>query len=213
MCDSAGAWQLEKGGKRHEEERRGQPVRACRRFRPSQPTSRAFSDLTESGLNTALPSHHNRSGNGFRGSGREALPIIKAQSKQEGEITMAEKTYHLDAFPKGYYMSWFVTTQAAFEVKVKLFDETKKVYFDGSRQSTEIKPPLAQGADFIKGDKLTLVITEPQSERIDSSINTYAITTNDGTIVGYGYNICVEDQTDKDYNDVCISLVAWKHKG
>jgi len=109
-------------------------------------------------------------------------------------------------------MSWFVTTQAAFLVKAKLFDDSK-VYFEGSRQSRQIEPPLAQGADTIVGNNLNLMIDEPQSTKIDSSINTYNITTDDGTIVGYGYNICIEDQTDKDYNDVSISLVAWKTKG
>ncbi|MEA3427854.1 MAG: hypothetical protein U9Q84_01260 [Thermodesulfobacteriota bacterium] len=125
---------------------------------------------------------------------------------------MATKTYHIDSFPTGYYMSWFVTTQAAFLVTAKLFDDSK-VYFDKPKESRDISPPLAQGTDTILGKNLKLIIDEPQSSRIDSSINTYNITTNDGTIVGYGYNICIEDQTDKDYNDVSISLVAWKSKG
>lgn len=125
---------------------------------------------------------------------------------------MATQTFNIDSFPKGHYMSWFATTQAEFLVKAKLFDDSK-VYFEKSKQSRDIDPPLAQGADTIGGDNLKLTIEEPQSKVLDSSITAYNITTNDGSVVGYGYSICIEDQTDKDYNDVGISLVAWKSKG
>lgn len=125
---------------------------------------------------------------------------------------MASKTFNIDSFPIGYYMSWFVTTQAAFKIDVKLFDSSK-TYFDASKQSTDIEPPLAQGAGFISGNNLQMSVVDTQSSKLDGSINTYNITTNTGTIVGYGYSICIEDQNDQDYNDVAISLVAWKNKG
>lgn len=125
---------------------------------------------------------------------------------------MASKTFHIEAFPKGYYMSWFVTTQAAFLVQAKLFDSSK-VYFEAQKQSVDISPPLALGADTIQGDSLQLIITEPQSQSMDSSISSYTITTSEGIIVGQGMSICIEDSTDDDYNDVSISLVAWKSKG
>ena len=78
---------------------------------------------------------------------------------------------------------------------------------------SNIAPPLAQGADFIQGSGLKLLINIPQSTNIDSSINTYLITTDTGAVVGFGYNICIEDSYDKDFNDVCINLVAWKNRG
>jgi hypothetical protein len=125
---------------------------------------------------------------------------------------MASKTFNIDSFPHGYFMSWCVTTQAAFLVKATLFDDSN-VYFNASKQSTSIQPPLAIGAATIVGNKVQLTIDEPQSSKLDASINTYNITTDNGSIVGYGYNICIEDLNDKDYNDVCIALVAWKYKG
>jgi len=125
---------------------------------------------------------------------------------------MASKTFNIDSFPTGHYMSWFVTTQAAFMVKAKLSDD-RTVYFEASKKSKNITPPLAQGAGDIKGKNLKLTIDEPDSSNLDSSINAYNITASDGSVVGYGYNICIEDQADKDYNDVCISLVAWKSRG
>lgn len=125
---------------------------------------------------------------------------------------MASKTFNIDSFPKGYFMSWCVTTQAAYKVNVKLYDD-KSTYFSGSRQSRNAMPPLSVSAADIAGNNLKINIDIPESNKIESSINTYSITTNNGTIVGYGYNISVEDSADNDYNDVCISLVAWKNKG
>jgi len=124
---------------------------------------------------------------------------------------MAQKTFHIDSFPQGYFMSWFVTTQAAFLVKAKLYDDSK-VYFEAEKQSMNIEPPLSSGYGTIVGNQLRLDIDEPQSAKLDSSINTYNITTDTGAIVGYGYNICIEDYNDHDYNDVSISLVAWKYR-
>jgi len=125
---------------------------------------------------------------------------------------MTKKTFNIDSFPTGYYMSWIVSTQAAFLVKAQLFD-SQTVYFNNSKQSRDIAPPLAQGASIVQGQNIKLTIEEPQSNNLDSSINAYSITTHTGAIVGYGYNICIEDENDNDYNDVCISLVAWKSKG
>lgn len=125
---------------------------------------------------------------------------------------MASKIFNIDSFPAGYYMSWFVTTQAAFLVKARLYDGST-VYFDSQKQSVDINPPLAQGAGFVQGGQVKLLIDEPQSTQLSSSINTYNITTNDGSVIGYGYNIAIEDLNDGDYNDVAISLVAWKNKG
>jgi hypothetical protein len=125
---------------------------------------------------------------------------------------MATKTINLSSFPEGYYMSWFVTTQAAFQVSAKLYDDST-TYFDASRQSRDINPPLSQGAKTIKGSNLKLFLEEKSSDNLKTSINNYSITTDDGTIVGYGCDIAVEDQTDNDYNDVCATIVAWKSRG
>lgn len=126
---------------------------------------------------------------------------------------MASQTFNIDSFPKGYFMSWFVTTQAAFNISVTLKDSSG-TYFTGSRASTNIAPPLAQGYSNINGSNLQLVVNIPQSPKIDSSINTYSITTTNGSIVGYGYNISIEDNGGNiDFNDSSISLVAWKYRG
>ena len=123
-----------------------------------------------------------------------------------------QKVFNIDAFPIGYYMSWFVTTQAMYLVNVKLFDSSQ-VYFSASKQSINIEPPLAQNAAVITGNNLQLVIEIDNANSIDNSLNTFTITNASGDIVGYGYNIFVEDAFDSDYNDICVVLIAWKSKG
>lgn len=125
---------------------------------------------------------------------------------------MAQKTFNIDSFPQGYFMSWFVTTQAAFAITASLSDSSG-TYFSGTKTSININPPLAQGAANVGGTNLALNINIPQSAEILNSINSYNITNPSGSIVGYGYNICIEDGTDNDFNDVNIALVAWKSKG
>lgn len=61
-------------------------------------------------------------------------------------------------FPKGFFMSYYVTTQAANEIEVLLKD-SKKTYINGSRQMTDIEPPLAQGYADLEGDNLILTIS------------------------------------------------------
>lgn len=124
----------------------------------------------------------------------------------------APAQFNLSQFPTGYFMSWVVTTQAAFAVTVSLTDSSG-TYFSASKQSTDINPPLASGSSTINGTGLTLTVSIPQSPGIQSSINAYSITRNDGAVVGYGYNISIEDGTDNDYNDVNISLVCWRSRG
>ena len=125
---------------------------------------------------------------------------------------MAQKVFNIDSFPTGYYMSWFVTSQAEFLVTVTLSD-SNGTYFSQSKQSTDINPPLAQGASSINGNNLQLTVSIPQSTAMSNSVNSYNITRQDGTAVGYGFNISIEDGTDNDFNDVFISLVAWATKG
>ncbi len=125
---------------------------------------------------------------------------------------MAQKIFNIDSFPQGYFMSWFVTTQAAFAVTATLSDNSGE-YFSESKQDIDISPPLAQGASRVNGTELKLTIDIPDSPNILNSINSYNITRPDGSTVGYGFNITIEDGTDNDFNDVFVSLVAWFARG
>ena len=121
--------------------------------------------------------------------------------------------YRLEKIEQWNYLSWYMTTQTDQRVTVLLRDETK-VYAEGEQHSNNIAPPLAQGAASIAGNDLYLEVAINDNSELDAFINEYNITRPDGTIVGVGYDIMIEDHgPNGDYNDVAINLVAWKTKG
>lgn len=123
-----------------------------------------------------------------------------------------KKEYNVP-IPKGYYMSWFITTQAAFKVTVELKDDSGKLYFSEHKECTNIDPPLAIGYGTIAGNNLKISVDIPRSKQILGTPHSNDIMTDDGNIVGKEFNLCIEDSDDKDYNDVAISITAWKSKG
>lgn len=113
--------------------------------------------------------------------------------------------------PKGYFMSWFITTQAANKVTVTLSDD-KKTYMSKSRQRTQIAPPLDCYYSMVEGDNLKITVDIPSAKNILGAPHSNDITTDDGTVVGKEFTLCLEDDVDKDYNDVAISIIGWKNK-
>jgi len=113
------------------------------------------------------------------------------------------------AFKSGYFMSWCVTTQAGNKITVKLYDN-ECVYFEKSQQSEERLPPLDMNISQIKGKNLKLKVTSSGNDALKSNLSSSNLTTPSGEEIGKTVNICIEDWTDDDYNDVLISLVAWK---
>lgn len=106
-------------------------------------------------------------------------------------------------------MSWFVTTQAVNEITVKLYDD-KKVYFEASKKVAEINPPLAQGAAFVEGNNLKLQISSSGTCDLKTWHNMTDISTSSGDCVGEVFTLAGEDFIDDDYNDVFVSISAWK---
>lgn len=127
---------------------------------------------------------------------------------------MASKTIKLGNIAKGEYLSWFATTQAAFSIQLKLYDN-KTVYFDKTRQSRDIEPPMAQGSAQYIGDELSLYINIPQGDQKDlqTFLNTFTLLTPTGETVGHGFTVCGEDQHDADFNDFYLNVMGWKSKG
>lgn len=91
--------------------------------------------------------------------------------------------------------------------------DSKTKYFSESKQSVNIDPPLACKYSLVQGDNLKITVDIPQSDNILGAPHSNDITTEDGTVVGKEFNLCLEDSSDKDYNDVAISIIAWKCKG
>jgi len=130
--------------------------------------------------------------------------------RQNKEVIM-QREFNVP-IPKGYFMSWFVTTQAGYKITVTLKDNST-TYFTASKQGTNIDPPLACSYSTICGDNLKIMVDIPQSSQILGGPHSNDITTDDGTVVGKEFNLCLEDSHDMDYNDVAISIIAWKSKG
>lgn len=125
---------------------------------------------------------------------------------------MATKQWDVD-IPQGWFMSWFVTTQAANRMTVKLADN-KITYFEASKQSTNVEPPLDTGCYSVKGTGLTLIVTVEGSNKLDGEPQKYDIkAAKGGEVVGKEFALCLEDGTDNDYNDVAVNIIAWKPKG
>ena len=113
--------------------------------------------------------------------------------------------------PQGYLLSWFCTPQAAFRITVTLKDECT-TYFSGSKASTDINPPLAQGSAVQLGKELRMLIDIPQSVKIRMESNKNFVEV-DGKEVARCYTWLIEDQDDDDFNDMHLSLIGWKKKG
>lgn len=126
---------------------------------------------------------------------------------------MASQTITLSNIPQGWYMSWSMTTQAAFNVCVTLKDSSTTYVDNECRQSTTILPPLAQGFQQVVGTGLTLEVDVAESSSIKVVNQPYAVPDNAGNVVGQGYTILMEDGTDDDFNDLFVSVIAWKSEG
>jgi hypothetical protein len=124
---------------------------------------------------------------------------------------MQERNIEIN-FPIGYFMFWFVTTQTPNRVTVKLYDSSK-TYFEASRQSENINPPLSIGSQVLADSDLKINIKVDVNTNFVFTQNSYEIKTDTGIVVGKGWDLCADDGTDDDYNDVSVSLVAWKSKG
>lgn len=114
--------------------------------------------------------------------------------------------------PRGYFMSWFITTQAASKVTVTLLDNGRR-YVSASKQSTNIDPPLACGYATVENDGLKVVVEVNNNYNLLGDPHSNDITTDNGSVVGKEFTLCLEDYIDEDYNDVAISIIGWKSKG
>ena len=94
--------------------------------------------------------------------------------------------------PKNAYISWFVTTQNALPTKVVLKDDNGKEYFSAKKQNylnTSIDPPLALGATFFTGSKLTLTIDVDTKYELKGKPTLIDITDDNGNIVGKSFSL------------------------
>lgn len=120
----------------------------------------------------------------------------------------SKKTIILDGIKKGQLISWFATTQAANTNTVKLYD-SQKIYFENSKATVNLEPPLAQGYAVVEGDNLSIDITTSGNYELRLSHSMLDLTTDVGKCVGKTFSLVGEDYVDNDFNDICISISAW----
>lgn len=133
---------------------------------------------------------------------------------------MANKTFYCEEIKAGTYMYWNICAQACNDFTITIKDEiTGKNYFSGSKPVTQSGSMVnigGSGADnfaTVVGDNLIIEVSSERSSEIKSSINAYGVNDASGKTVGKGYNICIEDSSDDDYNDLYISIIAWAKQG
>lgn len=127
---------------------------------------------------------------------------------------MATAEFVLDQYQKGNLVAWNISTQCWNSVKVRIYAGTKE-YF------SEYKPFERSGQMHVIGlnhavidtdDELKVEISITESSDIQSSVVSGAIADRHARRVGYIYDICLEDGSDRDYNDVYINIVGWKNQ-
>jgi len=125
---------------------------------------------------------------------------------------MATKTIPLELVPQGWYMSWFMATQAAFDICVTLYDDTTTYVGDKCRQSTAFGV-LDEGFSQVSGSNMNLVVDISSSDDILVVNHPVVVPNVKGLAVAQGYVFAFEDSDDQDFNDLYCTIMAWKSVG
>lgn len=128
---------------------------------------------------------------------------------------MATVTLKLDRIRRGDFIFWTVCTQSYFYADIVISDD-QRIYARMSKQkrSPELQVLEQSFSTYTGAPGLQVEINIPESESIMiSDHDQMPITDNTAAEIGYCYNFCIEDGTDRDFNDIYINIVAWKNRG
>jgi hypothetical protein len=125
---------------------------------------------------------------------------------------MATKTIGLSSIPQNWFMTWTMSTQAANNICVTLAD-SKTTYVSNQCRANKTFGNLAQGFQQVAGTGMQLTITVANATTLNTITSGYQVMLGDGTVVGQGVNILLEDSNDNDYNDLFVSILAWQSQG
>ena len=118
----------------------------------------------------------------------------------------------LEMIPQGWYMSWFMSTQAAYNICVTLKDSAGTYVNNACRQSTQFGV-LSEGFAQVAGTGMGIDVNISQSDNVLVVNHPVVVPNIQGVIVAQGYVLCFEDAGDQDFNDLYVSITAWKNKG
>ncbi|MEM1329440.1 MAG: hypothetical protein AAGG07_02645 [Planctomycetota bacterium] len=125
---------------------------------------------------------------------------------------MATSTIPLPAIDQNWYMSWYMATQAANQICVTLSDSVVTYVNNACRQSTSFGV-LSQGFDLVAGTSVQIAVDVPNSSNIRVQNQPVVVPNSSGTTIAQGYVLCYEDSGDQDFNDLYVSIMAWRSKG
>lgn len=125
---------------------------------------------------------------------------------------LVTKSIPLTQIPTGSVMSWFMATQAAFNICVTLKD-SNTTYVNGVCRSNTNFGQLSEGFQQVAGTNLTLTVTIDSAANIQVVNQPISVPDGNGNIVGSGYVLLFEDSGDNDFNDLYVSIMSWKQAG
>jgi len=126
---------------------------------------------------------------------------------------LATKTIPLELINQSWYMSWFMATQAASKICVTLADDSGKTYVDHQcRQSTGFGV-LSEGFSLVSGASMQLTVDIADSDNILVVNHPVVVPNVQGATIAQGYVLAFEDAADQDFNDLYVTLMAWKSAG
>lgn len=139
---------------------------------------------------------------------------MKTTESNQENLTNGNATFHLEEIKKGMHICWNVSAQAGFDSTTIIGDD-KMTYAKLTKKQTSSDSYqfLGQGQSAVEGNNFKIVVNSSAATNLKQVTQRYEIKTEQKRLVGYSYNICIEDFNDDDFNDVCINIVAWLDRG
>lgn len=124
------------------------------------------------------------------------------------DSTPRKRTYLLSGFVTGTTIQWDISASACYDSITHIYDDTGKSYACAIKKKTgnDNLITLAQGQALFMGKDLYIDISSSLAHRIDVKIDTWTTVGPKGVLLHK--SIYMEDSTDNDYNDVCITLTG-----
>lgn len=135
---------------------------------------------------------------------------MKTTESNQENLTKGNATFHLEEIKEGMHICWNVSAQAGFDSTTIISDDSK-VYAQLAKVQTSSDGYkfLGQGQSAVAGKNFKIVVNSSAATNLKQITQRYEIKTEQKRLIGYSYNICIEDWNDDDFNDVCINIVAW----
>lgn len=115
--------------------------------------------------------------------------------------------------PRGYYVVCTLNTQAAYKIKIHVKDENNNdLITPMERQSMQSLPPVYEGFTM-NSSECKVFIDIPQSGNIDARMEQVDFKGADNSLKVRTYIIIAEDNGDKDYNDLFLTVTAYQKRG